>query len=170
MTFTEVFKPAVNKDGFSLLTFKGKEIKSGAAGETNVKTGEVYQQDWKIVSLLFEIKGSAHDVQTFRQKVSEKYSPDNALGVILNGMGFIAPNAEMVEDEDGLLVVAGVEDEDGMIVTDHIDIGVAIESFLDHLVGTKFLAKLERETAGKQKGFLKMNIETIKPHVKPTAK
>lgn len=168
MTFSTVFTPAVNKDGFSLLTYRGIETKSGAAGEANTKTGEVYQQDWKIVQLVFEVKGTRNDVQTFKQKVSERYSETNALGVILKGMGFIPPTAEMVEDEDGLLVLATETDEDGMeIETTEIDIATAITEFLNVCEGKKFLAKLERETEGKQKGFLKMKIETIKQHVKP---
>jgi hypothetical protein len=47
-------------------------------------------------------------------------------------------------------------------------LGAAIEEFLNSCVDKKFLAKMERETAGKQKWFLKMNIESIKPHVKPS--
>jgi hypothetical protein len=168
MGFTEVFKPLVNKDGEALITYMGKETKEGFAGQTNPKTGVIYEQDWKIVSLLFEIKG-LNEVQTYRQKISEAYSDDNVLGILLKGMGFVKPEVDLVEDDDGNLVPAFEEDEDGNLVPlQVIDLGAAIETFLAECIGKKFRAKFERETAGRQKGFLKMVVESIKPNVKPT--
>lgn len=83
-------------------------------------------------------------------------------------MGFVSPSANKVEDEDAMLVDDLEVDEDGMQIESDIDLGAAIEEFLNSCVDKKFLAKMERETAGKQKWFLKMNIESIKPHVKPS--
>ena len=174
-TFQQAFIPAVNKDGYSRLTFVGLDRKSGttivkdkAGNEViDTETGEVKTKEWVINNLVFDVMGR---VKGTSQKVSvtvgERYSNDNLLGKTLQAMGFVSPEVETVTDDEGFDVEVLPEDEDGFGVIEGDTLGEALENFIACVQGKVFIAKLSKLTEGKRKGFWNIDVETLKPFSK----
>lgn len=173
MTFTHAFTPAVNKDGFSKLTFKGLETKSGITVQkdkegneiVDPETGEVKTRDWTLTNLTFEVMGRVKGTfQVVPVSVGDKYSPDNTLGKVLHGMGFALPEDNIVLDDEGFEVAELSEDTEGFGVVD--DLQNEINEFLSDSEGKTYIAKVSKATEGKRKGFWVIDINTIHPFKK----
>lgn len=171
-TFQQAFVPAVNKDGYSRLTFLGMDKKSGISpvkdkeGNTTVdaETGEVKTKEWVIINLTFEVMGRVKGTsQKVAVTVGERYTEENLLGKTLTAMGFVAPEVETVTDDDGFEVEVLPEDEDGFgQVEDDDSLGSSIEAFINNHIGKVYMGKVEKATEGKRKGYLMVDVETIK--------
>ncbi len=151
MTFTQAFRPALNKEGFSRLTFLGFAIKEG------VKDGK----EWKLFELKFEVMGAVRGTtKEIGLSTNFQYDTDNLLGKTLAGMGYEPPTLATVEDEEGFEVVAVDTDDEGFGVEDEVDLG--IEDFLTEAVGNVYLAKVYKPTEGAKKGFWQIDVESLK--------
>lgn len=160
--FKSTFTPSVNKVGESKLTFVKLEILEGKAGEVSARTGEIYQKDWIISNLVFSVKGMIKGTsQDIKVPISLKYAPDNTLGKILNGLGYLPPSLETTEDEDGFEVVVTEEDSDEFAEVPDMNLG--IEDFLNSIVGKNYAGKVLRASEGKNKGQWIVDINTIRP-------
>lgn len=175
--FTATFQPATNKQGLSKLAFLGVDVKEGDKPLTDKngneiiddETGEVKVKHWTLVNLTFEVMGV---VRGSSQKVSitcsEKYSPDNLLGKTLTAMGYVPPAIATELDEDGFEVQATDLDDDEFAQIDACESGIdGIEEFLKSCEGKHFTAKVGKVTEGKRKGFWGIDVDTLKPFVKP---
>lgn len=164
MTFTQAFRPALNKDGYARLQFIGYEVKKGISQQTNKETGEVVDKPYELFSIIFDVKGV---VRGTNQKVSITtgltYSDDNLLGKTLEALGFKNEIATELDDE-GFEVVAVSQDEDGFEEIENNEL--EIESFLDSIKDKIFVAKLNKATEGKRKGFWEVDVSSLKPFIK----
>lgn len=175
-TFQQAFVPAVNKDGFSRLTFKGMDKKAGispvkdkAGNETiNPETGEVKTKEWVIINLTFEVMGRVKGTsQKVAVTVGERYSEENLLGKTLTAMGFVPPEVETVTDDEGFEVEILPEDEEGFgQVEDDDALGQSIDTFIEASLDKVYIGKVEKATDGKRKGYLQLDVETLKPLTK----
>lgn len=177
MTFSTAFQPATNKTGLSKLTFLGTDVKEGDKPQLDKngneiideETGEVKTRHWVIVNLTFDCMGV---VRGTSQKVSitcsEKYSPDNLLGKTLAAMGYVPPTIATELDEDGFEVQATDLDDDEFAQIDASESGIdGIEEFLKSCENKHFTAKVSKISEGKRKGFWGIDVDTLKPFVKP---
>lgn len=163
--FKTAFTPALNKEGYSRLEFKGLQTLAGKAGETSTRTGEVYVKDWEINTLTFSCKGMIKNTsQDIKITIPTKYSEGNVLARLLANLGYVAPTLETVIDDEGFEVVETDEDADGFAEVEDLDLG--IDSFLESIVDKVFIAKVFRATEGKNKGQWTIDIDTIQPFVK----
>lgn len=166
MTFTTAFRPALNKDGYARLQYIGYEIKTGESDVTDKKTGEITKREWKMLCINFDVKGV---VRGTSQKVSINpsfsYSEDNLLGKTLKALGYTHPSVEIIEDEEGFETVAMDEDEEGFGQVEDNNLG--IEEFLNTITDKVFIGKINKATEGKRKGYWEIDVETVKPFVKP---
>lgn len=180
--FKQAFEPARNKEGYAKLTFLGLSTRSGESpekdGEGNViknEDGSIKMRSWVLNNLEFECQGV---VRGFNQKISvtcgEVYAPDNLLGKTLTAMGFEGGlTLDLEEDEDGFSVQSFDEsstDDDGFSQIEG-DTLANIISFLDDSKGKVFIAFVSKISEGKRKGFWEIDVDSLKPFVKPaTAK
>jgi hypothetical protein len=157
MTFTQAFRPALNKEGFSRLTFLGYAIKEGVKKDKDTKE----EKAWKLFELKFEVMGAVRGTsKEIGLSTNFQYDADNLLGKTLAGMGYEPPALQIVEDEEGFGVVAVETDEEGFGVEDEVDLG--IEKFLTEAVGNVYLAKVYKPTEGNKKGFWQIDVESLK--------
>lgn len=160
MTFTQGFKPALNKDGYARCEYTRYEVKSGKSKVTDQKTGEVNDREWELLSIYFQIKGAVRGTdKTISITTNLKYEVDNLLGITLNLLGFEKPDSEVELDDEGFEVVATTEDDEGFEELEHVDLG--IEEFLDSIKGNVYIAKVAKATEGKQKGYWQIDARTI---------
>lgn len=166
MTFTTAFRPALNKDGFARLQYIGYEIKKGMTKVADKKTGEIVEKEWELLCLNFDVKGV---VRGTSQKVSISpsftYDEDNFLGKTLKALGYTPPTVEMVVNDEGFEELAIDENDEGFEDVEEIDWG--IEEFLDSITDKVYVGKISKATEGKRKGFWEINVETVKPFVRP---
>lgn len=174
MTFSQAFVPAVNKEGLSRLTFLGMTQKSDKSQVKDKNGVLVFNEDgspkmrpWTMTNLRFEVlgkfKGNNREVTI---TAGETISEDNLLGKTLAAMGY-STTVETALDDEGFEVEVTDETEDGFSQVE--DNGVDdIEAFLESQIGSVFVAKVYKETKGKQAGYWTIDVSTIKPHVKPT--
>lgn len=156
-TFTQVFRPALNRDGYAKLTFLGS---SSQSGNTNGK-------DWEVFKLHFEVQGVVRGVNQKIQIVTNfAYGDDNLLGRSLKAMGFKPElqEGELIEDESGFMVMPVSEDDEGFETAN--EQVPDIEGFLKHCEGKVYVAKVQKVTEGKRKGFWEIDVDTLKPFVK----
>jgi hypothetical protein len=169
--FTSAFTPALNKDGFAHLTFDGLSVKEGITQTkdkdgnciVDEETGEIQTKEWKITSFVFIIKGRVRGTtQKVYMNVGEKFSEASRLGKTLTNMGFVTPEVETVNDEDGFAVESTDIDDDGFDDVEGDLIPDAIESFIEESKGKVFIGKPVRS----KKGFLDIDVDTLKPFKK----
>jgi hypothetical protein len=160
-TFSQSFKPALNKAGFARAEYIGYEIKEGITKKTD-KDGEIIERPWSLLSICFEVRGTARGTS---QKMSItcgfNYDAENLLGVTLASLGYQPPTVEMMVDDEGFEVEAVEEDEEGFETTGEVDFG--IEEFLETIKGKVFTAKVYRATEGKQKGYWQIDAKSLTP-------
>jgi hypothetical protein len=157
MTFTQAFRPALNKEGLSRLTFLGHGIKEGVKKDKDTKE----EKPWKLFELKFEVMGAVRGTsKEIGLSTNFQYDADNLLGKALAGMGYEPPALTTEEDEEGFEVVAVETDDDGFSVEDEVDLG--IEDFLIEAVGNVYIAKLYKPTDGTKKGFWQIDVESLK--------
>jgi hypothetical protein len=160
MTFTQGFKPALNRDGFARCEYIGYEIKSGDSEFTDKKTLQIHKREWELLSINFKVKGTVRGTDKIISITTNlKYEDDNLLGITLDLLGFKKPNSEVELDDEGFEVIATNEDDEGFEETDTIELG--IEEFLDSIEGNVYIAKVAKATEGKRKGFWQIDAKTI---------
>lgn len=155
MSFTIVAKPALNKDGYAKVTFKG-HVKEDATFDKD--TGE--QTRRAFVKLAFEIMDT-----TRKQPIKA-----NVVGGALTGrflqtleaLGFYLPTPELTEDSDGFAVegLATVDDSGFELeTTDTQALIDELEAHLDSVRGTALLAKVSKS----KRGYWEIDVDTLKP-------
>ena len=158
-TFSQSFKPALNKSGFARAEYIGYEIKEGVTTKTD-KEGEIVERPWSLLALCFEVRGTTRGSnQKMTVTCGFTYADDNALGITLKALGYTPPVVEMVLDEDGFEIEAVNEDEEGFESSEEVDFG--IEEFLETIKGKVFLSKVYRATEGKQKGYWQIDYKSL---------
>lgn len=173
MTFSHAFVPATNKEGLSRLTFLGMIQKNGtsqAKGDNGAlltnSDGTPKMRDWTLTNFEFEVLGKFKGTT---QKVSitcgERISDDNLLGKTLTALGY-SLDVETVIDDEGFEVELTDETEEGFSQVEEED-STAFTEYLESIVGQVFVAKVYKETDGKRKGYLAIDVTTLKPFTKP---
>lgn len=171
MVFSYSFQPATRKDGKSVGTFQGYEIKEGKSPATDRKTkeplldehGEQVMRDWRFVSLLFEFKPNVRGQAPRTIKLTTNGREDLTKALTL--MGWVNETLEVVLDEEGqeiVTLVGAEEDEDGLeIVSEDYEeiVQRSFEAFVDATKGQKFEALLTRDA----KGFWRVEPDSIAP-------
>ena len=156
--FTKSFVPAINKDGFSKLTFTGYETKEGVSEKTG--------KEWSMFRIIFRCMGRVRGVdRELAVTTGFTYNADNILGKTLSAMGFKESDKALETDEDGFGVESETFADDGFTV-DESESQLDILGFLDSQVGTVYLGKVFRN----EKGYLTIDVETLEPLTIPTAK
>ncbi|WP_375491522.1 hypothetical protein [uncultured Nostoc sp.] len=160
MTFTQGFKPALNKEGFARCTFIDYEIKGGVKEVKDKSTGEIQNREYELLFLYFEVKSVVRGTdKKINIATNLKYEDDNLLGITLISLGYNKPGSEIKPDDEGFEVIATTDDDEGFEETESIDLG--IEEFLDSIKGNVYIAKVAKATEGKQKGFWQIDAKTI---------
>lgn len=158
-TFSQSFKPALNKAGFARAEYTGYEIKEGVSTKTT-KDGEIIEKPWSLLSINFDVRGTARgSFQKMSITCGFNYDAENLLGVTLASLGYEPPTIKMTLDEDGFEVEAVEEDEEGFETTGEVYFG--IEEFLETIKGKVFTAKVYRATEGKQKGYWQIDVKSL---------
>jgi hypothetical protein len=154
MSFKIIAQPALNKQGFAKLTFKGyQEVEAQFDADTGEQTKRAYTK------LLFTV------MDTTRK------SPINAnvIGGALTGnfltaltaLGFELPTPELAEDNDGFSVETMAVDEDGFEIADVDEEGVVanLKAHLTSVIDSNYLAKVAKN----KRGYWEIDINSIKP-------
>lgn len=152
MSFKVIATPALNKQGFAKLTFKGfKEVPA----VYDKDTGEQVKRDY--VKLTFSI------MDTTRKNPIEANIIGGALTgrflETLNALGFELPKSETTEDEDGFETEIGELADDGFEI-DESNPDELIESLRTHLntiIGKIYIAKVEKS----KRGYWEIKTDTI---------
>lgn len=148
--FTAKFQPALNKKGYSKLTFMGTEIKEGKN-----KDGE----SWEMFLIKFDCLGKFHgSSQIVSVSCGFQYDSDNVLGKTLAAMGYIAPEVKTSVDPDGFEIEdVGDLDDDEFLQTEtpKLDFTEFFKSQIDKV----FTAKLTKS----DRGFWSIDVDTLKP-------
>ncbi|AFZ03008.1 hypothetical protein [Calothrix sp. PCC 6303] len=155
MSFTIVPKPALNKDGYAKVTFKGYEE---IAAQYDSDTGEEIKRAY--VKLAFEI------MDTTRKSPIKA----NIIGGAITGrfqttlavLGFELPEAASGEDSDGFRIeIAGQEGADGFeieVIEEEQTLDLLREQ-LDSAVGVSLIAKVVKN----KRGYWEIETDTFKP-------
>ena len=146
--FTTKFQPALNKEGYSKLTFVGSEIKQGVKDD----------REWSIFFLNFEVMGKIRGTtQIVGVPCGFTFDPDNNLGKSLLAMGFKIPEVKTTLDADGF----EVEDDEDIADDDFQQVDPPKLDFTLFLLSKKdsvYIAKLSKD----QKGFWRVDLDTLK--------
>jgi hypothetical protein len=145
-------KPALNKDGFARITFKGHS--EHEQEKTSSRTGEVYVSTY--TKLAFEIMDTTR-TKPIRANIILGSLNDYAREV-LGKLGYQMLTANVEFDSDGFEIVLGELDEDGFEKASETSEIADIDNFLNALKDTSFLAKLARD----EKGYYRIDHTTIK--------
>lgn len=138
--------PALNKEGFSRVTYLGLEDCQGKADE---KTGEIREYTKLKFTILDKTKLSPISANVIGQALNER-----ELWETVQGMGYIAPETEdSLDDGDDDL------SDEPAIVDDELD---SIVNYLEGQQGKHFLCKVERD----KRGYWAIKPETLTPYVK----
>ena len=170
LSIKTAFTPALNKSGFSKLTFTGFEMKSGVSPVTNKETGEqkvddegnILTREWSFIKFNFELMGVARGTS---QKVGITTNPVISEGssfvTTLTNLGFEFPKSELVLDADGFEVESSDLEDDEFEQVDGDEpeeLIETIETYLNDFVGTTVLAKVGKDA----KNYWKVDETTIK--------
>lgn len=150
--------PAINKDGFSKVTFvswseeirKTKETKEPVS---NPETGEVESYITLNFSIMDTTRQNPIKRKLFLSSIGTAYSD-----TLLSGLGFTRV-VEYEADDDGFLVEKVEVDDDGFTSSNDANLVSQVVEFLDGIVGKHYLAKVERDN----KGYWEIVPETLKP-------
>ena len=146
--FSTKFQPALNKEGYSKLTFVGSEIKQGIKDD----------REWSIFFLNFEVMGKIRGTtQIVGVPCGFTFDPDNNLGKSLLAMGFKIPEVKTTLDADGF----EVEDDKDIADDDFQQVDppkLDFSKFLESKKSSIYIAKLSKD----QKGFWRVDVDTLK--------
>jgi len=147
----QAFIPAVNKDGYSHLTFMGFEVVSRPTIVKN-NLGEVIAvREHCDVFMQFEVKGFVKGTsELISINVGEVYSEESPFGILLQVMGF-QPPTEVVEEEGFYFEVETEPD----VLTE------SLKDFLDESVGNPFIAKLSKVMIGRKQSTWQMDFDSF---------
>jgi hypothetical protein len=149
--FTQSFRPALNKDGYSRLTFIGCETKEGTKEDGT---------PWSMFNINFLVKGAIPGTDKIIPVTTGfNYDPDNLLGTTLAKLGFTLPEPEYIQDDEGFEVAEIETDDEGFGVEP--DTRLDIFEFLESIEGNVYIAKVNKMTEGKRKGFWVIDVNTI---------
>ncbi|OKH31037.1 hypothetical protein NIES2101_41860 [Calothrix sp. HK-06] len=159
-TFKAGFEPALNKDGYARLTFKGYSVRKKETEVTDKETGEKTTEKREFITIDFDCLGKVRGTdKEISIATNFDYTPETQLGLTLTAMGFNTGDKNLVVDEEGFEVQACEEDEDGFEVGD--DISTQIETFLNEVKGKVYIAKVAKDK-DKKKGYYVIDVETLK--------
>jgi hypothetical protein len=149
--FTQSFRPALNKEGYSKLTFIGCETKEGTKEDGT---------PWSMFNINFLVKGAIKGTDKIIPVTTGfNYDPDNLLGTTLAKLGFVEPEIEMTNDDDGFEESVSEQDEDGFY--EDPDRQLNITEFLSSIEGNIYIGKISKMTEGKRKGFWVIDVNSI---------
>jgi hypothetical protein len=158
MSFKIIAKPALNKDGYAKVTFKGHE---SVEAVVNVDTGEITKRAY--VKLMFDVMDT-----TRKSPIRVNVVGSGALGgrflTTLEALGFDLAEVTgqvLEEDSDGFAVeTTRAKDSDGFEIEEPTeDVDELVINFLESVVGTSLLAKVTKD----KRGYWEIDVDTLKP-------
>ena len=135
------FKPALNKEGLSRLTFLGYEHSVSKDGENG------------FIKLVFQVMDiTKKNPENIPILVNYNISTENKMGRVLTLMGIEVKEIELLEDEDGFSVAV-----------DEVDYSYVYDE-LDNKAGFVYLAELNQ--LDDKPGLYRINTDSLKPMLK----
>ena len=149
--FSNAFRPALNKQGYSKLTFVGIEVKEGKRKDS--------KEPWSMFLIKFDCMGKYYgSSQEVSVNTGFSYDLDNSLGKVLSCMGFEPPKIKTVVDPDGFEIESPESLDDDDFAREKAP-ELDVEGFLESKVGQIFLGKVVKN----DRGFWVVDPSSLKP-------